>query len=121
MTHDPLCLCDQCVAHDSLCTTVLNSEMSEAFCDCDVIRRVRADERTKRDVNGFWPPAFQDGYAAALRDAVAAVEALDDGKTVPPNDGYAEAVAAITALGDADLAKHAAELDFASLHEEERS
>ena len=35
----------------------------------------------------------------ALSDAVAAVEALDDGKTAPPNDGYAEAVAAITALG----------------------
>ena len=64
-----------------------------------LIARVREDEHTKRDANGFWPPAFQGGYTAALRDAVSAVEALDDGKTAPANDGYAEAIAAIKSLG----------------------
>lgn len=33
------------MTHDPLCTTVLNTEMSEAFCNCDLIARVREDER----------------------------------------------------------------------------
>lgn len=94
--HDPLCLCEQCVAHDNLCTTVLNTEMSEVFCNCEAIRRVREDERNCGCK--FWR-----GYAAALADAVAAVEALDP-NAPGGNMDYGinvqrRAVAAITALG----------------------
>ena len=106
MTHDPLCLCEQCVAHDALCpwsgslSEPDDCRLPQGWRVCDLIARVREDERGK--VYGW--PEYQsqrdrDVRAAAIRDAVAAVEALGDGKTVPPNDGYAEAVAAITALG----------------------
>lgn len=43
--------------HDPLCTTVLNTEMSEEFCNCELIARVREDERGK--VNP--PPPFPMG------------------------------------------------------------
>lgn len=33
------------MTHDPLCTTIRNTEMNEAFCDCELIARVREDER----------------------------------------------------------------------------
>lgn len=52
------------MTHDPLCTTVLNSEMSEAFCNCALIARVREDERK------------------AAGDRVQAVQYRDHGRTV---------------------------------------
>jgi hypothetical protein len=54
------------MTHDPLCTTVLNTEMSEAFCDCALIARVREDER-KHEI----PTTLS--YAAGLSAAREAV------------------------------------------------
>ena len=59
--------------HDPLCQTVRNTEMSEVFCDCEWIARVREDERGR----AYGWPEYQsqrdrDVRAAALRDAVEA-------------------------------------------------
>ena len=85
MTHDPLC-------------------QMPARCQCDLIARVREDER------GKWSPmirdSFIDGYAAALRDAVEAVKSLAHevgpcfhNTSVGCTCVRGEAVAAIEALG----------------------
>lgn len=93
--------------HDPLCTTVLHTEMSDAFCNCDVIARVREDE-VRNDVLAA-AHYGQDGYNCALRDAVEAVKAYyNDGlghdfQTCTDRDHscylFADAVAAIEALG----------------------
>lgn len=60
------------MTHDPLCTTVLNTEMNEVFCNCDVIARVREDERSKFvSVDTTYMPAEQ--FDAMMK-------ALDGGK-----------------------------------------
>ena len=109
--HDPLCLCEQCVAHDSLCpvNTATAADMEAAgvrwVCACGLIRTVREDERALHadDLREYGARGERNGYAAALRDAKAAVEALHEEYV---GEEYAQgelalrvAVAAITALG----------------------
>ena len=101
MTHDPLCLCEQCVAHDILCpvNTATAADMEAAgvkwVCACDLIARVREDEHkriTKHDRHSGL--ACWTNYAAGLsaaREAVAdALGSHSPGGTV--------ALAAIDAL-----------------------
>ena len=102
MTHDPLCPQYDCWLEG--CTV----------CDeCALIARVREDEFVYRgDIN----TAYEQGYAAALRDAVKAVNAVTDaidssaewerdydvdptGQTRNPRIWVREAVAAIEELG----------------------
>ena len=69
------------MTHDNLCSTVLNSEMAEAFCNCDLIARVREDDQrilikhgAEQFVRGEQIGKVM-GYAAgvaAAREAVAA-------------------------------------------------
>ena len=80
------------MTHDPMCQTARNTEMSEAFCDCALIARVREDERRKvptvctpcwyQDHTCEWPDrcrcgvcADQRSRAAALRDAKRAMRA----------------------------------------------
>lgn len=75
------------MTHDPLCTTVLNTEMSETFCNCDLIARVREDER---ELHGYrlHDPAYCNGYAAgvsASREAVAGLLGWEDADL---SDGY---------------------------------
>ena len=105
--------------HDPMCPY----EKWQDDCQCDLIARVREDERGKRDADGPWFRSVvheccvrvQDERAAALRDAVEAVKAalpIDIDPGVPGFDpterkayqigaryGVAKAVAAIEALG----------------------
>ena len=89
MTHDPLCpLFDKARYPFS------------AKCDCDLIARVREEERSYAKQTAAAVMAYgegkRDGYAAALRDAVEAVKALRDYKAWGI---LAKAVATIEALG----------------------
>ena len=82
MTHDPLCLADPATTN-------------ERCHYCRLIVAVREDERTNE------PPAwaYANGYAAALRDAVEAVEALENDGEYCKVIHSCEAVDAIEALG----------------------
>ena len=62
MSHDPMCpnIPEQWDAEQSI--------LWHAKCECDLIARVREDERKYGMV-----PGFDLGYAAAVRDAVEAV------------------------------------------------
>lgn len=68
--HDPLCpapLCDWTGESGNDC---MGYEDCHHLCQCDLIARVREDERDKRRADLIW----QDGYDIALRDAVDAVK-----------------------------------------------
>ena len=88
-------------AHDPLC---LAGEYDDCQCDCDLIARVREDERDC-DAHGdtiryrctHYQQGRKDGYAAALRDAAESVKAAAVRKDTS-HDMRAVAVAAIEAL-----------------------
>ena len=92
--------------HDPLCPVAPGQMLvGVRICECDLIARVREDERGYAKQTSTAIMAYdegrRDGYAAALRDAVEAV------KGCPCPQGYAthkcscwsDAVAAIEALG----------------------
>lgn len=88
------------MTHDPLCTTVLNTEMNEVFCNCDWIARVREDERAS--ILTLSDRVKDSQYAAGLRDAVEAVRARKGQYNEQrPNThaAFREAMAAIEALG----------------------
>lgn len=67
MTHDPLCPWFGSTEFD----TVISCD------DCDLIARVREDERKKYETySNARKVGREQGYSAALRDAVTAIEAL---------------------------------------------
>ena len=75
MTHDPMC------PNIPERWDVEQSILWHAKCYCDVIARVREDERDKGDLGLIeWGAerGYDDGYAAALRDAIEAVKTHAD-------------------------------------------
>ena len=111
------------MTHDPMCQTVRNTEMSEVFCDCEWIARVREDERDKHAdcrcheleamvvANGRYESVSIDGQllerpdvtrTEALRDAVEAVKARcsSDGEFMCVE--CEASVAAIEALGETE-------------------
>jgi len=96
MTHDPLCLCEQCVAHDILCpvNTATAADMEAAgvkwVCACNLIARVREDEQWQASeaVTNAWNVGYLHGLSAARKavtklprplskiEALAAIDAL---------------------------------------------
>lgn len=55
------------MSHDPLCPSPLAPPTS---CECDLIAKVREDERDGRIAT----TAYREGYAAAMRDGIAAIE-----------------------------------------------
>ena len=85
--------------HDPMCPS--NEPANLPLCRCDLIARVRDDERDKH-IKGVWDNGYTHGYAACKSDAVEAVKGvtayayLGTPLSVVQRD---EAVAAIEALG----------------------
>jgi hypothetical protein len=117
MTHDPLCLCEQCIAHDPMCPVTVTEKFIDAVyvlpgtdlsktnlgkvvtvedgeCACALIARVREDEQWQASeaVTNAWNVGYLHGLSAA-RKAVT---------KLPRPLSKIEALAAIDALrGDA--------------------
>ena len=94
MTHDPLCGCTPKGCKDC------------ALCECQLITRVREDERQKT-FDADWSEMGQlaairifrqQARRDALRDAVDVVKALPPAETATEGFGRADALAAIEAL-----------------------
>ena len=138
MTHNPACetvrcgcgnpRCGECEGmcncdtvsrvHDPLCPVLYGkahplwkaaAPLSDLLCECDLIRRIRADEREIKPT-GYEEGAssYSMGYAVALRDAVEAVNGLPSANYMP-HPGYTDdqpalwreqVVAAIEALNE---------------------
>ena len=81
MTHDPLCPNNDPRVQAAVASAMQSvGAMPTGYCQfCPVIARVREDEGGKREVTYVWDQdevdaMRQQGYAAALRDAVEAVK-----------------------------------------------
>lgn len=75
-SHDPLCPCPPIPEHRLIQVRAAGIKFDD--CCCDLIARVREDERSWDGAIRIARAAAQEGYAAALRDAVEAVKACDD-------------------------------------------
>ena len=81
------------MTHDPLCDTAICME-----CHCDLIAKVREDERRKAELHNYHMPAWTSGYLAALRDAATW---LRDSRHHPSDEAaawayaYAEAIDAL--------------------------
>ena len=94
MTHDPMC--------------PSNEPANLPLCRCDLIARVREDEQTRiysnEEIQAVIRLAASKAYAAALRDAKAAVMAVSGGGgglKLKVHEHYRNCIAAIEVLGGA--------------------
>jgi len=110
MTHDPLCVEPQA---DYPCKRCWEIEC-ECLCICDILAKVREDERRERMeleegiayLKGHFDQAERRGRNIGIQDCIAAVEALDvcwyaDNACQSPNHGILnEVYLALRALED---------------------
>ena len=91
------------MTHDPLCYIEYNPLVKECR-TCDLIARVREDERSMKGAVVIARAAAQDGYAAAVSDAAEALRHMPWHRPWGSDDPYqylilSDAVAEIEALG----------------------